>query len=237
MLSLRIKIFLFVAIVVAVACVRLGFWQLDRRQQRLVVNASVAAQAALPALDVGEAARTGAQQFRRITVTGVPDYEREMLLVARSHRGSPGAYLITPVRRPDSDTAVIVLRGWVYAPDGMTVDKPRWHEGDTTTTFEAYIQPFVTDDRSGALADRPGALRRMEVTGIAGQLPYPVLPFYVIAQGDTATTVRGESFVRLAMPSLDDQGPHLSYAVQWFGFALVALVGAGIVAARSMQSG
>ena len=33
---------------------------------------------------------------------------------------------------------------------------------------------------------------------------------------------------RLTIPALDE-GPHLNYAIQWFGFAAVALVGAGFV--------
>jgi cytochrome oxidase assembly protein ShyY1 len=39
---------------------------------------------------------------------------------------------------------------------------------------------------------------------------------------------------RLAAPALDD-GPHLSYALQWFGFALIGLVGAGVVAHRARR--
>jgi cytochrome oxidase assembly protein ShyY1 len=36
---------------------------------------------------------------------------------------------------------------------------------------------------------------------------------------------------RLTPPPLDE-GPHLSYAIQWFAFAAIALIGAGAVAIR-----
>jgi cytochrome oxidase assembly protein ShyY1 len=32
-----------------------------------------------------------------------------------------------------------------------------------------------------------------------------------------------------------DDGPHLSYAIQWFAFATIAVVGAGIVVARTRR--
>jgi cytochrome oxidase assembly protein ShyY1 len=40
----------------------------------------------------------------------------------------------------------------------------------------------------------------------------------------------------MAAPALDD-GPHLSYALQWFAFALIGVVGAGVVAVRARRPG
>jgi cytochrome oxidase assembly protein ShyY1 len=40
--------------------------------------------------------------------------------------------------------------------------------------------------------------------------------------------------VRLEVPALDE-GPHLSYAIQWFFFAAVAVVGAGYVVAQGRK--
>ena len=37
-------------------------------------------------------------------------------------------------------------------------------------------------------------------------------------------------------PALDD-GPHLSYAIQWFGFALIGVIGACVVAFRARRGG
>jgi cytochrome oxidase assembly protein ShyY1 len=39
---------------------------------------------------------------------------------------------------------------------------------------------------------------------------------------------------RLAVPALDD-GPHLSYAIQWFSFATIALVGSYVVMRRAQS--
>jgi len=34
-----------------------------------------------------------------------------------------------------------------------------------------------------------------------------------------------------------DDGPHLSYAIQWFTFAVVALVGVGTLIAQDIRQG
>jgi surfeit locus 1 family protein len=74
----------------------------------------------------------------------------------------------------------------------------------------------------------------MQAAAIEHDLPYPVLPFYLVALGDSVRSTAGAPIVRIGEPALDE-GPHMSYAIQWFSFALIALAGAGYVTARSMQ--
>ena len=74
-----------------------------------------------------------------------------------------------------------------------------------------------------------------DIRGDAGPSPFTrivdqVTP--VLNRGILAAS--GERIVCVGGPPLDDR-PHLGYAIQWFGFALVAVVGAVVVAARSMQ--
>jgi surfeit locus 1 family protein len=63
---------------------------------------------------------------------------------------------------------------------------------------------------------------RLDSAAVAALVPMPVMSIYVL-QEDTAP--RTQFPRRISMPALDD-GPHLSYAIQWFGFALIALGGA-----------
>ena len=66
-------------------------------------------------------------------------------------------------------------------------------------------------------------------------LPYPVSPLYLVATvADTTKPVR-ERVARLPAPTLDE-GPHLSYAIQWFAFAAIALIGGATVAVRERRS-
>jgi surfeit locus 1 family protein len=161
-----------------------------------------------------------------VIVSGTPDFENEIVVTGRSRNGSPGVYIVTPVRVPGSIPAVLVNRGWVYAPDAATVDLARWREA--RTTYHGWVQPFAQPHASSP-STRPRSVRELTRSAAERLLPYPVTGV-VIAQ-DSA----GESTpARLPAPRLDN-GPHLSYAIQWFSFAVIALAGAGAVVHRARQ--
>lgn len=227
--------FLVLALALAAGCVRLGFWQLERLELRRASNATIESRGTLAVVPVAEiGGDTATVRFRRVVVSGVPDYDREIVLTHRGRAGAPGVDLITPVRIAGQDSAVLVNRGWIYSPDGMTADLSRWRERDTT--FIGYIDSFESVASGDTLRDR--AIRKMDYAAIARGLPYPVRGLYVVALGDTVRLVDSAAagrMIRLQPPKLGE-GNHMSYAFQWFGFATIAVVGASIVAARSMQS-
>jgi surfeit locus 1 family protein len=227
----KLRLFVSLAVISAAVFVRLGFWQLSRREERRARNALVAAR--LDSTPVGVASLpkdTALARFRRVRVAGVPDYEHELVWAARTHKGSPGVNLLTPVRLPGSDTAILLNRGWVYSGDGATVDLSKWRDRDST--FIGYVEelPSVA---GASYTNRPSVIARLSHDVVAKALPYPVAPVYVIVLSDSA--IAADRIARLSAPPLDE-GPHLSYAFQWFAFATVALVGVGIVLRQSRSS-
>jgi len=227
----KLRLFVAFALISAAVFVRLGFWQLSRRQERRARNALVSARLDSTAVSVALLPRdTALARFRRVRVTGVPDYEHELVWAARTHKGSPGVNLLTPVRLSGSDTAILLNRGWVYSGDGATVDLAKWRDRDST--FIGYVEelPSVA---GASYTDRPSVIARLSHDVVAKALPYPVAPVYVIVLSDSA--IAADRIARLSAPPLDE-GPHLSYAFQWFAFATVALVGVGIVLRQSRSS-
>jgi surfeit locus 1 family protein len=188
------------AVLIAAACVRLGFWQLDRLTQRRARNAALAARLALPPVELrdGRMPADSARQ-RRIVAHGVYDFGAERTWPGRSFQGTPGVALITPLRLADG-SAVLVDRGWVPSPDAFHIDQRRYHEPDTATVYGIALIP----PRGPGDAAPPG-----------------FLPF--IIQLERPEALRGLPR-RWPPPGLND-GPHLSYAIQWFSFALIVLVG------------
>ena len=187
-----------VAVLVAAGCVRLGIWQLDRLAQRKARNAELGARLALPVLEVRAGISADSAQFRRVTARGRYDFAAEKTWPGRSFEGTPGVALVTPLRLGDGQ-AVLVDRGWVPSPDAFHVDHSAYRETDSTA-----------------------------VTGVARRLPRGrgdvdsagFLPFVIEVQTpETSGLPR-----RWPAPAFDN-GPHLSYAIQWFSFALIALVG------------
>jgi surfeit locus 1 family protein len=215
--------------VAAAVCVRLGFWQLSRLGERRARNAAVAARLRAAPVDVAALPSDSAERhFRRVRVAGRPDYEREVVLVLRSRDGSPGVNIVTPVRVAGSDTAVLVNRGWVYSPNGKDVDLARWRESDALAA-EGYVE--VPSRRPGAprLTSSAGAYNWLDADTLARQVGYPVTPYYVVLLDAPGAAPSPDRVARLTLPSLDE-GPHKSYAVQWFSFAAVAVVGAAAFA-------
>lgn len=220
----RIAAFVVLAIVLAALFIRLGFWQLDRRAQRRAYNAGLASRLAEP--ETPFAQLRGDRAFRRTVVSGVADYANEIVFTGRSRNGSPGVYLLTPIRPGERDTAVLVIRGWVYSPDAATVDLARWREERTTYTGYVNALPAIQPPAESRASERK--LRTLSANGVRALVPYPIAAHYVVSQ-DSAT---GTSPARLPLLTLDD-GPHLSYAIQWFAFAVIALGGAGAVVSRA----
>ena len=231
----RAALLLAVSIVAAAVCVRLGVWQLQRLGERRALNAAVAARLREPAADPASLPTdTAAVRYRRVRVAGRADYAHEIVLAARSRDGSPGVNIVTPLRVAGRDTAVLVNRGWVYSPNGADVELTRWREPDSLLV-DGFVE--VPSRRPGAarLPSTPGAYRWLDAAALARDAGYPVTPWYVTVTRPPGARIDTATPVRLAPPPLDE-GPHLSYAIQWFSFATIALVG-GVLFVRSDGKG
>jgi len=224
-----------VTILVTTLFIRLGIWQLHRLAERRAFNALVIRRLGDPPVPVSGLPRdTGALHFRRAIVRGAYDYAHEITLVERTREGSPGVYIVTPVRTAATDTATLVNRGWIYSPDGVRADLSKWREGDSVSGV-GYALPFH-GSRTGTvrLPSHAIAFRWLDTTALKAVLPYPVYPVQVVLQGDTG----GASGVppRVPPPPLDE-GPHESYAIQWFSFAVISVAGTVLFLMRSRREG
>lgn len=202
---------LLVAAIVAAICVRLGIWQLDRLAERKARNAAIEAAFREAPVTVEQAMRDSSARFRRVVARGAWSYARETAIMGRTRDGSPGVHIVTPVTLDDGREEILINRGWVYSPDARTVDLARWNEGDRAEVI-------------GYLDHLPPSLRNAGAS------------MYVVALADSSTTPPGVTRpARLAPPPFGERGPHLGYAVQWFSFAAIALIGAPILVRRQRQ--
>ena len=215
----------------AVLFVRLGFWQVARHKERAAYNAAVAARLAeAPASFATLPADSGAVRGRRVTLTGRFRYDLEQVLAARANGGAPGVHLLTPLEREGNDTLVIVTRGWVFSPDAAGVDRALWREADTVT-IAGYATPLL----AGGPPPPPDPLRPLRVlsqSALTARLGRPVAPSQVVMTSDSAGPADSVPR-RLGVPVLS-AGSHKSYALQWFAFAMIAIVGGGLLFRRGI---
>lgn len=225
--AVKTVLFGMVAFAAAAGCIRLGLWQLDRLEARRAQNALVRARgqviASVATLQGKDTAET---HWRRVHVRAVADYPAEFVHATRSQNGAPGVHLLTPVRPLDGswgDTALLVLRGFLAAADGRTVDWDAAREGDTLS-FTALVTSFPPH-RPGAvrMPSAARAVRLVDRDTLSALMRRPLAPFVLLVLGDTI--VRDVTRPARIPPPSQGEGAHQSYAFQWFAFAAVAIVG------------
>jgi surfeit locus 1 family protein len=232
-MSLRSRLLTVVSVlVIAAVCARLGIWQVNRLEQRRSANAAaLAARSAPPLVLQGGSQATVTMANRRVEATGHYDRGHDIVLRGRQYRGVPGVEIVSPLLLEGGRTAVLVNRGFVPSPDAVSIDPDTlWDAGEVTVQGIA----LAIDSTGGARLQRgrETSWARLDRTALRTALPYPIHPVYIRQSPDTTR----RRFPRpLDPPPLDD-GPHLSYAIQWFSFAVLALVFGVVILKQSVNS-
>jgi len=169
-------------------------------------------------------------------VIGQYDPEHEVLLRNRSYEGQPGFHVLTPLRI-SPETSVLIDRGWVPLSVGAPPVELPPPEGTVEVT--GVIRPGETQPSGIGPKDPPsGVLSAVfwpDPARLSAQMPGRLEPVYVELRSQIPSGPEEQP-----IPSTDPvltNGPHLSYAVQWFAFALIGLVGYWILLRRSARSG
>lgn len=229
--SKRLRTLLAIALLVAMTCAALGTWQIARLHQKQQFNAAVLtglAEAPRPFADlVSTDVDPDSVRYRRVTAMGSYDAANQIELYGRTQDGRPGSHLLTPIVMDDG-SAVIVDRGWIPLDLDPTQESPP----TGTVRIDGVLFASAGDPPGpvGVERERVDTLVRVDLARIQAQLPYRIAPVYILLQGGR-TTEPGGFPVPAPLPELSE-GPHLSYAVQWFTFATIALVGFMILALR-----
>lgn len=213
-----------VVLLLATLFVRLGFWQLSRLDDRRLANEIAETRlgtepAPLEEL-LGEAhGELGSIEFRRALASGEWDTSEEVLIRSQVELGNAGFHVITPLVVADGQ-AVLVNRGWIP----LTMDTTPVDEAPPERVDEIEGWVHRTETRPPLGAEEPDGnldvFNRVDIDRIGSQLPYAVAPVYLVAMGE-----EDQLPIPADPPDFSDEGPHLAYAIQWFGFALVGVVG------------
>ena len=217
-----------VLVLVAAALVvltALGAWQLTRNEWKQQLIRDRDAAIAAPPIAAAEATTLDGEsiEYRRVALDGEWDYGRTQIVANRTRFGLRGEDVYVPLLTGGGTPALLVHRGWYPAAERERV----------LAGLEANAPPEGLALRaSNAMTNRnaEGAWTRFGLDSIAGALPYPVAPLYVIA-GE-----RVEQQPRQAPDELPVTGyegyrnttPHIEYALTWFGLAAVLAVTTGV---------
>jgi surfeit locus 1 family protein len=217
-------------------CLRLGFWQLDRLEQRRAFNEHYLAVRALPVLELTAAPEQSLREmeYRAVTATGVYDFENQVALRNRYYERNIGAkeygyHLLTPLILADG-TAILVDRGWIPAEGNATPADWRKYDRDGVQTISGILRLGQTQPEVGGVPDPPLAAGQtrldfwnlVNLERISAQSPYPMLDVFLQPNptpGDQTLPIAFQPEIVIS------EGSHEGYAAQWFTFAAMLLVG------------
>jgi surfeit locus 1 family protein len=224
---MRRLVLLSTTVLIGAACLALGVWQLGRLTTRRAANARALTGRALPPLVADSTSTPRLLPNRRAVLTGELDPGHEFVLRNHLLRGVPAVQIVTPLRIPGTDSAVLVNRGYVPALDAVDPGQAEWAEPGTRVFRGTLLA--VPERGDGAPIQHNGreTWKSLDLLAVRGRLPYPVVAVYLVAQPDpaegSAHTITGTVYpFRAELPPMEE-GPHLMYAVQWFGIAAAVL--------------
>lgn len=209
--------------------IRLGVWQLDRLEQRRAFNAQVESARRQAVLDLNQEHPSDMEQmeWRPVQFVGEYDFANQVAIRNQYYGNQYGYHLMTPLL--SQETAVLVDRGWIPADGNSVPDDWRKYDEPGEVKVTGQIRSGQGKPAFGGIADAlPADGSRLEVWNnadieqIASQLPYPVEGIYIQERPELNDEEPPIPF----QPELElTEGPHLGYAMQWFTFAAILLIG------------
>lgn len=205
----------------------LGFWQLDRAEQKRMQRQDYDARRTAPPLDLAALPDPGrqAQVWRRARLRGEYLTGEQYLLDNQVINGEPGYRVYTPFRLQDGQAVVLVNRGWVPMQGGRdAIPEVPPPEADGAVV-EGTIKPprsvglvlegAVMEDLGGGLVRVP----ELDPQAVARRNGWLVLPYVVRLEKD------GDSgFVRQWQDPGFGRARHIGYAYQWFAMAAALVI-------------
>lgn len=202
--------------------VGLGNWQLGKARTKETAQATLDGQRAdAPvALNASLIADPEALRLRPVIARGEYDARGQILIDNRVQHGRAGLHVLTPLRIAGSETRVLVNRGWIAAPaDRRQMPVVEVPSGAVVVEGTAVIP----SRRIFALAPdtaAPGGSaiwQNLDLDRYRDAGRHPVQPVVLLLSPSSPGGFDRD------WPRLDERHErHLSYAFQWYGFALAS---------------
>jgi len=215
------------AFVVFGVLLSLGFWQLDRAEEKRVIERDVHKAQTQQALSLNRYLQDGLAEslltkiYHHAEVTGYYDNQHQFLYDNRTHKGKPGYHVLTPLRLSDKKIAVLVNRGWIPY-NGLRDNIPSIQVTDEKQVIHGEIrnpsQSIVLSDIPQVAMKFPVTIQSISVVALSKQLDYPLLP--IVIELDKAQPL---GFIREWQPYYGKIDKHIAYAIQWFLMAVILL--------------
>jgi surfeit locus 1 family protein len=201
----------------------LGFWQLDRAEQKKVLLDEFSGGTAQAPFRLDESIGSFDDvQYQFAIAAGTYDAERQFLQDNRTRNGVAGYEVLTPLRIEGSDLAVLVNRGWIplgasraQLPELPVSEDKREVTGRIKRTS---LNGFRLGEEE-LREDWPYRIQHIDTEYLGDELGYRLMPVVLLLAPEER-----DGFVREWHPLTFGPERNLGYAVQWFGLALALAI-------------
>ena len=212
-------------------CIRLGIWQLDRLEQRRAFNAQVESVWMMEPLNLNSQITEdlSLMEYRTVSISGKYDFEKQVALRNRYFQNESGYHLLTPLLLDDG-AAALVDRGWIPAEGNDSPVDWRKYDQPGQISLQGQIRLGQTKPDMGGVPDpalAPGQDKLefwnlVNLERIRQQMPYPLLAVYIQPDPDPQDIEPPIPY----QPEIElSEGSHQGYAVQWFTYASILMLG------------
>jgi cytochrome oxidase assembly protein ShyY1 len=217
--------YLALVIVFAIACGFLSWWQWSRRAQAVAEIDKIEANYDAAPVPLGELVPSldtdaDAEEWHPVVVTGEYLADEQLLVHNRPRNSEAGFEVLVPLRLADG-SVFVVDRGWV--PAGSTPEAPDSVPAvpDGEITVVVRLKPGEPEIPGRGAPE--GQLATVRLPDVAALLDAPTYTgmYGLLISEDPVAAERPLAAIRPA----EDEGPHLSYALQWIAFGILAFVG------------
>jgi surfeit locus 1 family protein len=211
-----------VTVVLLVAFVGLGRWQWQRGEAKQAVWAEYERRAA--AADLGTRDPDRLDRFAHVRMTGRFDTAHQFVLDNRSHAGRPGYEVLTPFMS-DAGTRLLVNRGWIPFTGRRDQLPDTAFEAAAPVTLTGYLDELPASGLASGRAPPPAGAEWPKLTSfpahaeLEAALGEKISRRILLLAPDSP-----DGYLREWKPPGLAPTRHLSYAIQWWGFAVVLLV-------------
>lgn len=206
--------------------VRLGIWQLHRADEKEVLLRRFAAAAQAPLQDFADVAgHATPDRYPHVRVHGRYLPQRDYLLDDQVVGGQIGVRVYAPFVPDAGDTLLLVNLGFLprQGAQQRLPDRPPLPAGETTLTGLYAPPPPAGLKLGGNALPRearwPKLTIYIDLEAIGADLGRRLYPRVLLLDQDPASP-----YVRLWTPDFMPPARHRGYALQWFSFAIAAVV-------------
>jgi cytochrome oxidase assembly protein ShyY1 len=230
---------------IAAICVVAGTWQISRFEQSVRDNNALDANAqaaavplttmGVPLVNHGPAPGRDAIRYRSVTATGSYAAGAQQLVINQTVNGTYGLYVLTPLRTATGE--LLVVRGFVAAKSDGTAPAKVAAAPTGTVHITGQLQtPSTSKDGAAQLGSNLiGSINPAEQVARRGAATYDA--YVTLAAGQPGTA----GLTVLPDPDLSNpaggayEWQHFAYIIQWYLFALLALVAPFLIARHEVR--